>query len=327
MNGVTLSIIIVNWNTAQLLIDCLRSIFEHRPRFTFEVFVVDNASKDNSVDRVSQEFPQVRLVANQENLGFPKANNQALAEAAGEYLLLLNPDTLVLRDALEKLVAFAEAEPGAGVVGPRVLNHDGTLQLPCRRSIPTPSSAFFKLFGLAALFPRHPRLAVYTLSHLDPDTSHEVGAVSGSCMLVRRKAMEQVGVLDDRFFMYGEDLDWCMRFSQAGWKVYYTPSAEIVHFHGMGSRQRKLKSLQNFYHAMWLFHRKHYYDRVFPLFNLVIYLGIRTRFGVAVLQSLPGYAMRPRKLHSLAPRGTEAQERCIPAASAEQPIRTHVDNH
>jgi N-acetylglucosaminyl-diphospho-decaprenol L-rhamnosyltransferase len=276
-NKVKLSVIIVNWNACELLRDCLQSVFTHSGALNLQVFVVDNNSADSSVEMVQIQFPAVKLIANTRNLGFSKANNQALREMRSDYALLLNPDTVIMDSALEKMVNFLDSHPQVGVVGPKLINPDGSLQLGCRRSIPTPKVAFYRLSGLSLLFPNNPEMARYNLTNLDPDATCEVEAVSGSCMMVRREAMDQVGLLDERFFMYGEDLDWCYRIEQAGWKIFYLPSAQIMHHHRASSRQRKVRSTIEFYKAMYLFHQKHFADRTFFLLNWLIVVGILFR--------------------------------------------------
>lgn len=269
-----LSIVLVNWNTRDRLAACLGAIEATAGDLALEIFVVDNASQDGSAEMVRRRFPAVRLIANDHNLGFSAGNNQALREAAGRYVLLLNPDTEVQPGALAALRDFMEAHPEAGLCGAKLLQPDGRLYPACKRSIPTPAVALWRALGLSRLFPKHKEFGKYNLSFLDPDEVHAVEAVSGACMFARKSAVDQVGLLDERFFMYGEDLDWCLRISQAGWKIYYVPQAQIVHYFGSGSRQRRLKSTLNFYQAMYLFHRKHFARRMNPLANGAVVAGI-----------------------------------------------------
>lgn len=281
-----LTVVIVNWNTRDLLRACLHSIYKGTSGLKLEVIVVDNCSSDDSVEIVRRKFSYVNVVANQRNLGFAAANNIAIKAARSKYILLLNPDTVVLNGALEVLLSFLQDNPWAGAVGPRVLQPDGRLQKSCRRSIPTPAVAFWKLFGLNRLFPKSRRFARYNLTYLDPDLTAEVGAISGSCMAIRKAVIEQVGLLDDRFFMYGEDLDLCYRLGKAGWSIFYLPQAEIIHFGGQGSRQRKMKSVYHFYQAMWFFHKKHFAGNYPFCVNVIILAGIILRGTLAMMAAL-----------------------------------------
>ncbi len=230
-----LSIVIVNYNVKAFLQQALESILKATKSIETEIFVVDNHSVDGSIEMLHSQFPQIQLISNQKNLGFAKANNQAIKQAKGEYVWLLNPDTLVQEDTPQKLIEVMEADKAIGLLGCKILNDDGSLQLACRRSFPTPWVAFTKLTGLANIFPKSKWFGRYNLTHLDPDEAYEVEAISGSCMFIRREALDDVGTLDETYFMYGEDLDWCFRFGQAGWKVYYTPVTSIIPYKGDSS--------------------------------------------------------------------------------------------
>ena len=269
-----LSIIIVNYNAEKLLERCLRSIYAETKLVPIDVWVVDNNSTDMSVPMVGQNFPQVNLIENKENVGFAKANNQAITKCTGDYILLLNPDTLILQNAIEKTVDFMSKNPMVGICGCKVLNKDGTLQLACRRSIPTPGVAFFRLTGLSRLFPNSKLMAKYNLTYLDTDKPHEVDAVSGAFLMIRRKTVDEIDLLDERFFMYGEELDWCVRAQKAGWNVVYYPDARIIHLKGECSKTNSRKAAYEFYHAMYLFHKKHFSGNYNPLFNFIVYAGI-----------------------------------------------------
>ncbi len=281
-----LSIIIVNYNVKAFLQQALESIIKATQGIESEIFVVDNHSVDGSVELVSNHFPQVKLMANSINYGFAKANNQALQQATGEFVWLLNPDTLVQEDTAEKLIATMQADSKIGMLGCKILNDDGSLQLACRRSFPTPWVAFTKLLGLANIFPRSKWFGKYNLTHLDPDHAYEVEAISGSCMFVRRDALDEVGHLDETYFMYGEDLDWCFRFGQAGWKVFYTPETSIIHYKGESSKVAAWDSMTHFYRAMDIFAKKHFTSTSrFPL-HWVLRGGIMLRYAVSVITKL-----------------------------------------
>lgn len=286
-----LSIVVVNYNVRDLLRACLRSIQASVCRWTFETIVVDNCSTDGSADMVRAEFPDVQLIVSPSNDGFAAANNRGIhASSPSRYVMLLNPDTVVPPDGLEKLVDFMEAHPEAGVVGPKLIKGDGTLDLACRRSFPNPRIAFYHSFGLDKLFPRSPEFARYNLTFLDEDVLSEVDCVVGAAMLVRRVVIDQAGLLDESFFMYGEDLDWAFRIRQQGWRVFYNPEVVIVHYKGQSSRQRSVRSILAFYDAMVIFHRKHYAPRTFFAVNWAIMLGIGLRCLVALLVN----ALKPR---------------------------------
>jgi N-acetylglucosaminyl-diphospho-decaprenol L-rhamnosyltransferase len=231
---IDVSIVIVNWNVRDLLRRCLHSITRY-PVSSFEVIVVDNASADGSVDMVRVEFPAVRLVVNSENRGFPGAINQGISLARGRYVLLLNPDTELVRNALGTMVAFADEHPYVGVVGPQLLNADGSVQS-SRRRFPTLATAFFESTWLQPYALRR-LLERYYVGDQPDDRVQDVDWLMGAALMARREAIEQVGPMDERFFMYSEELDWCRRFREAGWRVVYLPTAQVHHHEGKSSEQ------------------------------------------------------------------------------------------
>ncbi|MCC6799114.1 MAG: glycosyltransferase family 2 protein [Anaerolineae bacterium] len=260
-----LGIVVVNWNTRDLLRDCLRSV-EQSEGVTYRAVVVDNASSDDSAAMVRAEFPDVTLIENTDNRGYPAANNQGLRQLGFErggpddaprYALALNPDTVLPPDALREMVAYMDADPRVGVAGPKLVLLDGSLDLACRRSFPTPEISFYRMIGLSKMFPRSQRFGRYNLTYLDPDVETEVDSVVGAFMLVRREAIQRVGLFDETFFMYGEDLDWAYRIKQAGWTVKYNPRVTVTHVKRAASRQSR-RAQQEFYRAMLIFYRKHY---------------------------------------------------------------------
>jgi GT2 family glycosyltransferase len=270
----TLSIVIVNYNTERLLSGCLESVYAGANGTPFDVWVVDNHSRDGSVSMLKSRFPRVRVIENNVNAGFSKANNLVISQSRADYILLLNPDTLIIGDAIERVVKFMNEHPQVGIAGCKVLNRDGTLQLACRRSIPTPKVAFYRLTGLSRLFPNSRTMAKYNLTYESPEQAHEVDAVSGAFLMIRRRVIEDIGPLDERFFMYGEELDWCLRAKRAGWTVMYYPSAEIVHYKGESTKSNSRKAAIEFYRAMYLFYRKHFAPDHSPLTNGLVYTGI-----------------------------------------------------
>lgn len=270
----SISIVIISFNVEKLLKECIESVYRETKEAAFDIRVIDNNSRDNSVQMLKSNFPEIHLIENDRNLGFPKANNQAVVQCTSDYILLLNPDTIIQDGAIDKMVRFMDENPDVGVSGCRVLNPDGSLQLACRRSIPTPKVAFYRLTGLSRLFPNSKTMARYNLTYLDPNTPHEVDAVSGAFLVIRKKTVDAIGVLDENFFIYGEDMDWCIRAKRAGWKVMYYPHASILHYKGVGCKTNNRKTTYEFYRAMYLFHKKHFAKDCSPLTNFAIYIGI-----------------------------------------------------
>lgn len=269
-----LSISIVNHNNKECLAACLDSIYSHALDVSFEVMVVDNGSTDASVEFVKQAYPQVRIIENSENRGFVKANNQGIRASEGRYLLSLNNDTIIQNGTLAGLVRFMQEHPDVGACGPKVLNQDGTFQRQCRRSFPTILSSLCYFLKLHKLFPRSEFFGQYLMTHWDCDKAGEVDSVSGCCLMVRREVIEEVGILDENFIMYGDDLDWCYRIKQAGWKVRYVPDLQIVHLGGQSSRHLPSKCIVLFYRAMAIFYRKHYASSHTFIINTIVYAGI-----------------------------------------------------
>jgi len=278
----TLSIVIVNFNTRELLKACLRSVEASRTAWPWELFVVDNASADGSADMVAAEFPWATLIRSESNRGYAYANNLGLRRAAGSYLLLLNPDTVLPPDALQQMVDYMDAHPEAGIAGPKLVRQDGSLDLACRRSFPSPEVSFYRMLGLSKLFPRSSRFGRYNLTYLDPDRPAEVDSVVGAFMIVRSEAVSQVGMLDESFFMYGEDLDWAFRIKSRGWKVLYNPAVVVLHYKGESSRRHPKKAILEFYRAMHLFYRKHYAAQTNVLLGALIVAAIWAKCAVTL---------------------------------------------
>ena len=252
-----LSIIIVNYNVKEFLQNLIHSIEKASSNLKKEIIIIDNASDDGSVDFIREKFPQIKLIANQKNLGFGKANNIGLKEATGKFILLINPDTIVAEDTFEKMIKFFESNDSAGLAGCKILNPDGTLQLACRRSFPGPWTSFTKVTGLSSLFPSSKIFARYNLTYFDENQTYEVDAISGSFMMMRKEVYEKVGGFDEQFFMYGEDLDLCYRIQKDGFKVYYVHSTQIIHYKGESTKRSSFDETKVFYSAMHLFVKKH----------------------------------------------------------------------
>jgi len=286
---IDLGIVIVNWNTSTLLKKCLETVFASAGDFLFKVVVVDNASTDDSVSMVTEQFPDVHLITSEVNGGFSFGNNLGLMalgfhgtgqvdENAPRYAVLLNPDTEVPSDSFYKMVQYMDAHPQVGMAGPKLLLQDGSLDLACRRSFPTPAVAFYHFSKLAKIFPNSPHFARYNMTFKDIDEEIEVDSVVGAYMQVRRDAIEAIGLLDETFFMYGEDLDWAYRMKRAGWTIMYYPEVVVWHIKRAASRKSK-KAQFEFYRAMLIFYRKHYQATTPKWLHSLVLLGLAVKGG------------------------------------------------
>lgn len=300
-----LSIIIVNYNTCNLLRDCLQSVYQSQGQFNYEVIVVDNASTDGSSRMVAAEFPQAGLIVSQENGGFAFANNLGLRRAgfaddgapqphAPRYALLLNPDTVLPPNGLADMLDFMDSRSDVGAAGPKLVRLDGSLDLACRRSFPSPEISFYRMVGLSKLFPHSHRFGRYNMTYVDPDDLLEVDAVVGAFMLVRREAIAQAGLLDETYFMYGEDLDWAYQIKANGWKIYYNPAVTVTHVKRAASRHSP-KAKVEFYRAMDIFYRK-FYAQTTPLWlHGLIVTGINLPWRLYQLKHYLQDIARPGK--------------------------------
>ncbi len=270
------SVIIVNWNTREVLRKCIESIFVGSKGTSFEVIVVDNASSDGSAEMVRSQFQQVILVSNCDNRGFAAANNQGMEIAKGRYILLLNSDTVVLDGAIQKTIAFAEQHAEAAVVGCRVLNPDRTLQPTCFK-FPSLLNLFLSSTYLYKIFPRSHFFGRERMTWWNRDDVREVDVVTGCFMLVRREAIEEVGGMDEEYFMYGEETDWCWRFRKKGWRVLFMPNAEIIHLGGQSSKQARPEMILQLRGSLLLFFKKHrrYISYCTACFLVAVFFGLR----------------------------------------------------
>ncbi|WP_138189566.1 glycosyltransferase family 2 protein [Paenibacillus alvei] len=278
-----LSIIIVNYNTKQLTLNCLASINQSITDYRFEVILIDNASHDNSIEAIADKHPQVRLIVNTNNLGFSKANNQGMHIAQGRYVLLLNSDTVIEPDTLDTMIRFMDEHPKVGVAGCKVVLPDGSLDKACRRGFPTPSATFYYVSRLSKLFPKNPRINAYHREDLDPDEEYPIDCLIGAFMMVRHEVIDQVGMLDEDFFMYGEDVDWCYRIKQAGWVNYYYPRTQIVHYKRASSRNKPFKITYEFHRAFFVLYNKHFRKKYPFWVNGLMYAGMGLKMTVALL--------------------------------------------
>lgn len=279
---VKITVIIVNYNVAYFLEQCLHSVKKALLHVNGEVIVVDNNSVDGSVAMVLHKFPEFKMIANKQNTGFSYANNQALKIANGEYCLLLNPDTVVEEDTFKKVIEFMDAHPDAGGLGVKMIDGKGNFLPESKRGLPTPSVAFYKIFGLSFLFPKSKLFGKYHLGYLDKEQTHEVEILSGAFMLMRKGVLDRVGLLDEAFFMYGEDIDLSYRIIKGGYKNYYFPGTSIIHYKGESTKKSSVNYVFVFYKAMVIFARKHFSDKNANLFSLLINIAIYLRAGAAI---------------------------------------------
>ena len=277
-----LSIVIVNYNVEYFLEQCLNSVRQALKGIEGEVFVVDNNSIDGSVEMVREKFPEYHLIANKDNSGFSRANNQAMRQAVGEYILLLNPDTVVEEDTFAKCIKFMDQHPEAGGLGVRMIDGKGNFLPESKRGLPTPSVAFYKIFGLSRLFPKSKTFGKYHLGFLDEHDINEIDILSGAYMFMRKSALEKVGLLDEAFFMYGEDIDLSYRIVEGGYKNYYYPKTQIIHYKGESTKKSSINYVFIFYRAMVIFAEKHFSQKNAKLFSFFINLAIYFRAALAL---------------------------------------------
>ncbi len=293
MSSLDLSISIVSLNTCDMLRDCLTSLFANAGPVSFEVVVVDNNSSDATLAMLQGEFPQVKVIELPRNEGYTRPMNLGLQAGQGRFLMQLNPDTLVQPGMLESLLEFMETHPSAGICTPRVLNRDGTLQMQCRRSAARPWDVITYFTRLYRLFPRSRLFGGYLMTYLDEDAAAAVEAVSGSCMLIRQAVVEQIGYLDEAYFAYQEDADFCFRARAAGWEIYYVPSACVIHYGGKGgSVVQPYQAILQWHRSYYLYYRKNLARDYFFLVNWLIYLGV----GVKLAFSLAANFFRKEKV-------------------------------
>jgi GT2 family glycosyltransferase len=289
--AVTLSIIILNHNSGSLLVACLDSLFADTFPFSIEVIVPDNASTDDSLQQAIDRWgPRIRCLHNGANKGFAWGNNRGMAQAVGKFVCLLNPDTIIYPGAFPTLIEFMEQHPKAGFAGPKVLNRDGSFQLSAKRSIPTPLDAIYRAVGLSRLFPNSRRFARYNVTYLHPDETQAVDACTGCCIVARQEMLDQIGLLDEGYFIYCEDVDWFVRAKKAHWEVWYVAAAVIEHHHAYSAAFRKRQAVVDFHHSMTRFYRKHLAADYPAVFNAFIYLAVWLRMHLMIVyKSLRGW--------------------------------------
>ncbi|MFM7309824.1 MAG: glycosyltransferase family 2 protein [Flavobacteriales bacterium] len=288
-----LTVVIVNYNVRYFLEQCLLSVQKAVHGVEAEVYVVDNNSVDGSALMVRERFPWVLFIENKVNTGFSKANNQAMRLAKGEYILLLNPDTMVEEDTFSKIISYMDAHPDVGGLGVKMVDGKGNFLPESKRGLPTPSTSFYKISGLSRLFPKSPVFNRYHLGHLSKDQNHEVEILSGAFMWMRKSALDQVGLLDEAFFMYGEDIDLSWRIIQGGWKNVYFADTRIIHYKGESTKKGSLNYVFVFYQAMDIFAKKHFTQKNARLYSTLIQCAIWLRASVAMMQRIMTGALLP----------------------------------
>ncbi|MFZ1689118.1 MAG: glycosyltransferase family 2 protein [Flavobacteriales bacterium] len=288
-----LSVIIVNYNVRAYLEQCLRTTVRALEGIDGDVFVVDNLSTDGSVEMVREKFPQVKLMANKENVGFSRANNQAIKESTAEYVVLLNPDTVVGEDVFRKVLAFMDARPKAGGLGVKMIDGTGAFLPESKRGLPTPAVAFYKIIGLTRLFPRSKVFGRYHLGHLPENEVARIEILSGACMFLRRDTLDKVGLLDESFFMYGEDIDLSYRITLGGYENWYFPEARIIHYKGESTKKSSVNYVFVFYNAMAIFAQKHFTRRRTDFFSLLINGSIYLSAAAAIVVRFLRRALLP----------------------------------
>lgn len=279
-----LSIIIVNYNVKYFLEQCLHSALKASKNISTEIFVVDNNSVDGSAQLIREKFPQINFIENRENVGFSKANNQAIRQAKGKYILLLNPDTIVEEDTFSKVVDFMNRNPEAGGLGVKMIDGKGAFLPESKRGLPTPWVAFYKMFGISKLFPNSKKFGKYHLSYLNENEIHEVDVLAGAFMLLRKKTLDKIGLLDETFFMYGEDIDLSYRITLGGYKNYYYPETTIIHYKGESTKKGSLNYVKMFYNAMIIFAQKHFSGGRATFFSLLIHFAIYFRAFLSIVK-------------------------------------------
>ncbi|HCU99284.1 MAG TPA: glycosyltransferase family 2 protein [Chloroflexi bacterium] len=280
MNKQEIAIIIVTHNSWDHLSNCLKSLEKATQNISSTVFIIDNASTDDTISHLTSEHKWCTLITNKDNGGYSKGNNIGLKEAGFpkspifRYALLLNPDTILPPTSLNQLLHYMNNNPEIGVLGPKLVLANGKLDKACKRGLPTPATSFYHMSGLAKLFPKHPTLGRYNMSYIDEDSIADVDSTVGACQLIRGEALEKSGLLDEMFFMYGEDIDLNVRIKQSGYRIVYYPLVTIKHLKGTSTRKEPDLMIKSFYNAMKLFHKKHFSDNYPHIINQIIYLSI-----------------------------------------------------
>lgn len=281
-----LSVIIVSYNTKDLLKQTIQSVIDNTKDIEYEIFVTDNNSSDDSVEMVKKDYPKVNLIESKENLGFPKGNNIAIKRATGRYILLLNSDTKVIGECLQNCIKYMDKHREIGALGCKVELPSGKLDHACKRGFPTPEASLYYLLKLNKFFPDKKKFGKYTMSYVKDNEVAEVDSLMGAFMMIPKKVVDEVGMLDEEFFMYGEDIDWCFRIKKAGYKVLYYPVEKIIHYKGSSSKKKRAKTTYEFHRAMILFYNKHYKKEYNILIAALVYFGVAARMSLVMFSNL-----------------------------------------
>ena len=280
----TLSIIIVNYNVEHFLHQCLKSIEKAKQNIILEIIIVDNNSVDQSIKMLKKYFSYVKIIQNTQNVGFAKANNQAIKEARGEYILLLNPDTIIQENTLLQTIKYLKNHLDVGALGVKMIDGNGEFLPESKRSLPNPMSAFYKIFGFSKLLPKSKKFGEYHLNYLDKNKIHEIDVISGAFFMTRSKILQKIGMLDERFFMYGEDIDLSYRIQKSGYKNIYFPNTSIIHYKGESTKKTSVNYIIVFYNAMLLFVKKHYSKSKARPLIIAIKLAILIRASISIIK-------------------------------------------
>jgi len=292
-----LSIIIVSYNVRNFINLCLSSVKDAQQNIDLEVIIIDNNSTDESVSFIKEKYHWVKLIENKENLGFSKANNQAIRQAKGEYVLLLNPDTIIEENTLVDCLEFMSQNTNCGALGVKMIGIDGRFQPESKRAFPTPAVSFYKMFGFSKFFPKSKRFGRYNLSYLPENETNEIEILSGAFMFIRKQALQRVGLFDENYFMYGEDIDLSYRILQGGYKNYYFPKTQILHFKGESTKKGEEKYIYTFYNAMKIFAIKYFNKKKTKFFFVFIKIAINLRilFSLLYLKSKKAFKLQKRE--------------------------------
>jgi len=292
MRTMDLSIIIINYRTYEFTKKTIDSIINKKYSFNYELIIVDNASGDNSLESLKKDYYKkidtglIKFISNNENKGFAYANNLALKQTNSKYILLLNSDTKIINDCLEKCLKFMDTDKNIGALGCKVMLSNGSLDKACRRSYPNVKVSFYRMTGLSHIFPKSKRFNKYNLTYLDENGIYDVDCLSGAFMLLRSEVLNHVGFLDENFFMYGEDIDYCYRIKKNGWKVNYYGEAKVIHYKGASSKKQESKLLYEFYKSMHIFYNKHY-EKEYPwIITIITYTGIWTMYRLKLIRNI-----------------------------------------
>lgn len=281
-----LSIIVINYKTEKLTAQTIDAVLNTVETTDYEIYIVDNNSGDGSLEHLTDRYSnegRIKFIANKENTGFAKGNNIAIKASNSEYVLLLNSDTIVYEGTIDKCIEYMDRNEAVGAIGPKVVLEDGSLDHACKRGFPTPSASLYYMLKLDKLLKNKEKYGKYDMSYLPIDEINEVDALTGAFMMVRREVIDTVGLLDERFFMYAEDIDWCYRIKYAGWKIIYYPEVKMLHLKGKSGKKRKYRTIYQFHKTMLQFYDKNYRQHYNIFVTAAVYAGVWIKCGLTML--------------------------------------------